>query len=127
MTEVSEGDPEVDTEVAVCSAAELVPCNLACLALKEDSSVDLHLVVLLVCLDPVGNHSLAGVELGELRNLMEPGFAVKLHSLIGFAGELHNLIGVDCVEESLRVGSLLVAAWLDSWADSLQVGIEVEE
>ena len=46
VTEVSEGDPEVDTEVAVCWAAELVPCNLACLALKEalDSSVDLHLV-----------------------------------------------------------------------------------
>ena len=105
----------------------------------------------------MGNHSLAGVELGELRNLIEPGlavelhsligsglavelhnliepgFAVELHSLIGFAGELHyllelagelhNLIGVDC----LRVGSLLVAAGLDSWADSLQVGIEVEQ
>ena len=49
VTEVSEEDPEVDTEVAVYWAAELVPCNLACLALKEDSSVDLHLVGLLVC------------------------------------------------------------------------------
>ena len=46
MTEVSGVDPEVDTEVGVCWTAELVPCNLACLALKEalDSSVDLHLV-----------------------------------------------------------------------------------
>ena len=68
----------------------------------------------LVCWDPVGPHSLLGVGLGEL------------HSLIELARELHNLLGVG-LEESLRVGPLLVAAGLDSWVDSMLVGLEVQQ
>ena len=131
MTEVSWEDPEVDTEVAVCWRAEVVPCNLAYSALKEehDSWVDLQLVVLvgLVCWHPVGPHSLPGVGLGEFHSLIEPGLAVELHSLIELAGELHNLLGVGWVEESLRVGPLLVAAGVGSWVESMQVGLEVEQ
>ena len=127
-TEVSGEDPEVDTEVGVCWAAELVPCNLADSALKEenDNWVDLQLVGL-VCWYPLGSHSLPGVGLGELHSLMEPGLAVELHSLIELAGELHNFLGVGWVEERLRVGSLLDATGVDSWADSLQMGVEVEQ
>ena len=112
----------------VCWKAELVPGNLADSALKEelDSWVDLQLVELvgLVCWDPVGLHSLPGVGLGGLHSLLEPGLAVELHSLIELAGELHNLLGV---VESLMVGPLLVAAGLDSWVDSLLVGLEVQQ
>ena len=131
MTEVSGEGPEVDTEVRVCWRAELVPGNLADSALKEelDSWVDLQLVELvgLVCWDPVGLHSLPGVGLGGLHSLLEPGLAVELHSLIELAVELHNLLGVGWVEESLRVDPLLVAAGLDSWVDSLLVGLEVQQ
>lgn len=108
-----------------------MPGNLADSALKEelDSWVDLQLVELvgLVCWDPVGLHSLPGVGLGGLHSLLEPGLAVELHSLIELAGELHNLLGVGWVEESLMVGPLLVAAGLDSWVDSLLVGLEVQQ
>ena len=91
-----EEDPEVDTEV--CCLADLVPCNLACLALKEEHDswwVDLHLVemVEVACWEPVQSRSLpAEAGLGELHSLLE----------LGLAGELHNLLGVGWVE-SLRV------------------------
>ena len=94
--------------------AGLVPCNLACLALKEEHDswwVDLHLVkmVEVACWEPVQSCSLpAEVGLGQLHSLLE----------FGLAGEIHNLLGVGSIE------SLRVVAGLDSWADSLQVGLE---
>ena len=91
-----EEDPEVDTEV--CCLAGLVPCNLACLALKEEHDswwADLQLVemVEVACWEPVKSRSLpAQVGLGELHSLLE----------LGRAGKFHSLLGVGWVE-SLRV------------------------
>ena len=95
-----------------------MPGSLVCLALKEehDSSVDLG-VVKVACWDPVvGSRSWTGVGLEELHSLIELGL-----------GELHNLFEVGQVGQSLRVGPLLVVAGLDSWVDSLQVGLEVQQ
>ena len=97
-----------------------MPGSLVCLALKEehDSSVDLE-VVKVACWDPVmGSRSWTGVGLEELHSLVELELE-ELYSLIELElGELHNLFEVGQVWQSLR---------LDSWVDSLQVELEVQQ
>ena len=68
--------------------------------------------------DPSGIHRLSGVGLEELHSLVELELE-ELYSLIELElGELHNLFEVGQVWQSLR---------LDSWVDSLQVELEVQQ
>ena len=92
-----------------------MPGNLVSVALKEERDSDLE-VVKVDRWDPVvGSRSWTGVGLEELRSLIELQLV-----------EVRNLLGVGWVGQSLLAEPLPVVAGLDSWADSLQVGLEVE-